>query len=89
MSLLEIQMLSESGRIEAKPEFAEAVLSDTRFVVDEVPLVALVQKSLQLGWTRDPFDRFIVAHSLFRRIPLCSLDGVIASNYKLIVYELR
>ena len=88
-SLLEIQFLTESGKMKSQtPQLADAIMSDIRFSVDEVSLVALVQKSLQLGWTRDPFDRLIAAHSLVRRIPLCSVDEIILKNHKLLIPEL-
>ena len=90
ISFLEIQLLTESGKLNLRnPQFTEAVLSDARFAVDEVPLVALIQKSLQLSWSRDPFDRLIAAHSLARRVPLCSVDSVMLENHKLLVPELR
>ena len=63
-------------------------MTDPRFELDEVPLVALIQKSLDLGWTRDPFDRLIAAHSLARRVPLCSIDSIMLQNHKLLVPEL-
>jgi len=89
VSLLEIQFLTESGKMKSQtPQLADAIMSDIRFSVDEVSLVALVQKSLQLGWTRDPFDRLIAAHSLVRRIPLCSVDEIILKNHKLLIPEL-
>ena len=85
ISLLELQILSEGGRIRARiPQ-----LSDPRFVVDDVSLVTLTQKALPLGWTRDPFDRLICAHSLVRRVPLCSVDTDIQKNHKLLLPELR
>jgi len=90
LSLLEIQYLSEVGRIEVDIEaFTTAVMEDPRFVVDEVPLVPLVRHSLSLSWTRDPFDRLLSAHSLTRRIPLCSLDRRIREHHRLTVPELR
>jgi PIN domain nuclease of toxin-antitoxin system len=90
ISFLEIQLLTESGRLNLRnPQFTEAVLSDARFAVDEVPLVALIRKSLQLSWSRDPFDRLIAAHSIARRVPLCSVDSVMIENHKLLVPELR
>ena len=88
-SLLEIQFLTESGKMKSQsPRLAHAIMSDIRFSVDEVSLVALVQKSMQLGWTRDPFDRLIAAHSVVRRIPLCSVDEIILKNHKLLIPEL-
>ncbi len=89
-SFLEIQLLTESGRTESQmPQLADAILSDARFIVDEVPYVTLVLKSLEIGWTRDPFDRLIAAHSLARRLPLCSVDEVVLHNHRMIVPELR
>lgn len=39
-------------------------------------------------WTRDPFDRLLAAHSLARRLPLCSLDRRVRSHHRLVVEEL-
>lgn len=89
ISLLEIQILSENGRIKLAANLADNVMTDSRFVLDEAPSVTLVRKALDLGWTRDPFDRLIVAHSLVRKLPLCSVDSVIVENHPLIVRHLR
>lgn len=89
VSFLEIAFLAEVGRIEADTErFMEAVSSDSRFIVDDVPLVALVRHSLDLSWTRDPFDRLLAAHSGARRTPLCTLDRTIRRHHAMIVEEL-
>lgn len=90
VSLLEIQLLAEIGRRQiANPRFTEEVMGDPRFQLDEVSVATLIQRSLELSWTRDPFDRLIAAHSLARRVPLCSLDSVMLEHHKLIVPELR
>lgn len=90
VSFLEIQFLAEVGRLEVRhPDFMEAVGRDPRFVVDEVPLVALVEKAIPLRWTRDPFDRLLVAHSGARRVPLCTVDRKIRSEHRRLVEELR
>jgi PIN domain nuclease of toxin-antitoxin system len=89
ISFLEIQLLSEAGRIPLNPRFVDAVVTDPRFEVDEVSVVALIQRALHLSWTRDPFDRLIAAHSRLRRVPLCSVDSIILANHKLLVPELR
>lgn len=90
ISILEIQMLAEVGkrRIE-NPHFMRQVMGDPRFALDDISLATLTQKALELSWTRDPFDRLIVAHSLARRLPLCSVDGHIQGHHKNIVLELR
>jgi PIN domain nuclease of toxin-antitoxin system len=90
ISLLEIQLLAETRRIELRtPKFLQSLERDSRFVIDEAPFATVVQRSLDLSWTRDPFDRLIVAHSLTRRVPLCSVDLTILENHKLLVPELR
>jgi PIN domain nuclease of toxin-antitoxin system len=89
VSFLEIQSLAEVGRLKVdQAKFSEAVSADSRFVVDEAPLVALIEKALPLSWTMDPFDRLLAAHSDVRRIPLCSLDRRIRASHRYLVKEL-
>jgi PIN domain nuclease of toxin-antitoxin system len=89
-SLLEIQILHEVGRLElTKREFAQAVKADSRFVIDDASWVAVTLRSLELSWTRDPFDRWLAAHSLVRRTPLCTVDSDLLDHHKSIVPELR
>lgn len=89
VSFLEVQFLSEVGRLEVShSEFVEALGSDPRFVIDEVPLMALISQALPLNWTRDPFDRLLAAHSSARRVPLCTLDREMRSRHRFLVPEL-
>jgi PIN domain nuclease of toxin-antitoxin system len=89
VSLLEIQFLSEIGRIDLKnPDFTDALMADPRFVVDEVPLVALIRRAMELTWTRDPFDRLLAAHSSVRRLPFCTTDGKVREFHPLLTSEL-
>jgi PIN domain nuclease of toxin-antitoxin system len=90
VSLLEVQFLSEVGKLRVRnPEFVDALMRDSRFVIDEAPLLRLVRQSLGLVWTRDPFDRLLSAHSSLRRVPLCTLDETIQRCHPLIASELR
>ena len=85
VSLLEIQFLAEIGRIEVRnPQFTDALVEDPRFVIDEIPLVPLMRRAIELTWTRDPFDRLIAAHSSVRRVPLCTTDRNLRDNHPLI-----
>ena len=89
VSLLEVTFLSEVGRIELKPsEFIEALGKDPRFLLDEVPLLTLIQHAVALDWTRDPFDRLLAAHSTARRTPLVTLDRRIRQEHRFLVPEL-
>ncbi len=88
VSFLEIQFLAEIGRLSVRnPEFTRAVMEDPRFTVDDIPLVTAIRHALGLTWTRDPFDRMLVAHSLARRVPLCTTDRDIRSHHRLIAIE--
>jgi PIN domain nuclease of toxin-antitoxin system len=90
VSFLEIQFLAEIGRLTVRnPEFTNRVASDNRFVVDDISLVTIVPRALASDWTRDPFDRLLVAHSSARRVPLCTTDRNIRDHHKLIVPELK
>ena len=90
VSLLEVQFLSEVGRLEVKqPAFVDAVGADSRFVVDDVPFERVIRQALTMSWTRDPFDRLLAAHSAARRVPLCTLDRRMRREHPLLVEELR
>lgn len=90
VSLLELQYLSEIGRIELDaPGLLHALQDDPRFVLDEPPLVPLVERALPLTWTRDPFDRLLAAHSAARRVPLCTADRLLLRHHPLIAKPLR
>jgi PIN domain nuclease of toxin-antitoxin system len=89
VSLLEIQFLAEAGRIEGSGlAFEERLAQDARFLIDEVPLAALVRHAYPLTWTRDPFDRLLAAHSAARRLPLCTLDATLLSHHRPLAPEL-
>jgi len=89
VSLLEIQFLSEVGHVDVQtPEFYEVLQRDSRFVVDEVPLLALITKAIPQEWTRDPFDRLLAAHSLARRVPFCTLDRLVRQHHPWLPGEL-
>jgi len=89
-SLLEIQLLAEVGRREVdNPRFNRTIMADSRFQFDDISVVTLIQKSVELSWTRDPFDRMIAAHSLCRVAPLCTVDEAMLKHCKLVVPELR
>ena len=89
LSFLEVKYLGEVGRLDVKiEEFTTAVMHDPRFLVDEVPLLSLIQQALPLSWTRDPFDRLLVAHSAARRTPLCTVDADIRRHHAYLPSEL-
>ena len=89
VSFLEVQYLHETGRLQVDIDaFTTAIGSDSRFVVDEVPLLNLITQSLHLSWTRDPFDRLLSAHSAARRTPLCTVDRNVRTHHSSVIREL-
>jgi PIN domain nuclease of toxin-antitoxin system len=90
VSLLEIQYLAEIGKLSVNnPKFTQTVMNDPRFVVDDIGIETLVSQALTLTWTRDPFDRLLAAHSMARRVPLCTTDRVMRSHHRLLLDELK
>jgi PIN domain nuclease of toxin-antitoxin system len=90
VSFLEIQFLAEIGRLSVRnPEFTNTVMSDPRFTVDDIPLATLVRHALRLDWTRDPFDRLLVAHSSARRAAFCTVDRAIRNHHRLLPPEIE
>jgi PIN domain nuclease of toxin-antitoxin system len=90
VSFLELQFLHEVGRLELRAaEFIDAVANDTRFLLDDPPLLTVALGAMSMGWTREPFDRLMAAHSASRRIDLCTTDRLMREHHRFIVRELR
>ena len=74
-SLLELQFLSESGRIRfAGAASVSTIASDPRWTIDDPPSSRWCLAASEIGWTRDPFDRLIVAHASLRGWKLATAD---------------
>jgi PIN domain nuclease of toxin-antitoxin system len=74
-SILELQFLQESGKMRLRRASAEWILEDDRWMVDDPPAGAWFLRATQVGWTRDPFDRLLVAHAQVRRWRLATGDA--------------
>jgi PIN domain nuclease of toxin-antitoxin system len=74
VSLLELQFLAEAGRIRLRVTIGE-IEDDSRFAIDDPSSAALFNAAIDLGWTRDPFDRLIVAHAGMRAWRLATADA--------------
>jgi len=81
---LELQYLYEIRR---SRQVAEAILSDLRaqigLAICDLPFDHVVRKASELTWTRDPFDRLIVAHAISRNVRLLTKDVRIRRHAKL------
>ena len=81
VALLELQFLQEVGRgVFTTDRPADAVAEDPRWTVDDPPLTLVIRQALELAWTRDPFDRLIAAHAVYRGWRLATSDGDMIAN---------
>lgn len=84
--MLELELLHEIGRglVDAAQvcKFLNRELD-----ISESPerMSEIVRHALPLRFTRDPFDRLIVAHADLLRVPLITLDQQIHANYSLAI----
>jgi len=80
--LLELELLHEIGRLRvpAAP-IAEQLRDRLSIPVATDDFVEIARAALPLAFTRDPFDRLIVAHAVLRRATLITLDARIQVHY--------
>lgn len=76
-SLLELQFLIEAGRIGLRAGTIASLADDERWSLDDPPAAAWFTRALDLGWTRDPFDRLLVAHARLRGWRLATGDAAL------------
>ena len=80
-SLVEIQVITEEGRLHpigtATPR---DLLQDERWTQDDPPSAQWFDIALDIGWTRDTFDRLLIAHARLRRWRLATADAVILEH---------
>lgn len=78
VSLLEIRFLVECGRARLQPNISLA--EDPRWFVDDPSTRALFNEAEGVLWTRDPFDRLIVAHARLRNWKLATADEMLLEH---------
>ena len=83
MVVLEMGILHEQGRLQPTPD---AVLADLEarlgLTVSDAPFQAIVMSARRFAWTRDPFDRLIVANAIAEGVRLITADTAILSNFR-------
>lgn len=80
---LELQYLLEIKRI---TKSADTILRDLSkrigLKICQKPFEQVIKESIKQNWTRDLFDRIIVAHTALDKNMLLTKDKSILSNYK-------
>ena len=75
ISLLELQFLQEAGRLRVRGADVSDLAHRGPWLLDDPPAAAWIEAALSLGWTRDPFDRLLVAHAQLRGWRLATGDA--------------
>ena len=81
-TLLELQFLIEAGRIRLRSGTLERLANDDRWLVDEPPAASWFNQAIDLSWTRDPFDRLLVAHARLRGWRFATADSALLKRLK-------
>lgn len=86
--LLEMEYLREVGRLNFTSEKILAdLVADLGLRVCDHPFPAIVREAVKQTWTRDPFDRIIVAHALAAGHRLATKDDTIRARCREAVWE--
>jgi PIN domain nuclease of toxin-antitoxin system len=79
---LELEYLFETGRMSTSAgSLLQTLGRDLGVRLCDLPFADVVTAALRQSWTRDPFDRIIVAQAALRRAPLITRDATIRAHY--------
>ena len=80
---LEMKYLHEIGRINQKPDaIIDALIDEIELVFSDNNIERIISQAIHLDFTRDPFDRIIVADAYINNSFLISKDQNIKKHYK-------
>jgi PIN domain nuclease of toxin-antitoxin system len=79
-NLLELQFLLEAGRLRLGGLSVSDLAQRGPWLLDDPPAAAWFDTALTLGWTRDPFDRLLVAHARLRGWRLATGDTALSER---------
>jgi PIN domain nuclease of toxin-antitoxin system len=86
-AILELEYLHEIGRLQTGAlKLMGALASDLRAKVCGIPFQQIVEQALKEKWSRDPFDRLIVAHAKAGGAALITKDENIRRYYSRAVW---
>ena len=86
-AILELEYLHEIGRLApGAAKLMSTLATELKFKVCEIPFHTIVEQALKEKWSRDPFDRLIVAHAKAGDAPLISKDESIRRHYRRAVW---
>ncbi len=87
MAVLELELLNDIGRIEpSASRVIDVLAAEIGLRVCNLPFSIVAQHALEEKWTRDPFDRLIVANARAADAALVSKDARILRHYSRAVW---
>lgn len=88
MVALELQYLFETKRAKDRAErVVDALRNEIALSYCDLPFAAVAETACRETWTRDPFDRIIVAHARIRAVPLITKDRTIRRRFDEAVWD--
>ena len=88
MVRLELQYLFEIKRCSSAADvILKELQSEIGLAICDLPFDLVASKATEVIWTRDPFDRLIVAHALCRGAPLLTRDASIRRRTPIAVWN--
>jgi PIN domain nuclease of toxin-antitoxin system len=80
---LELVMMEQKGRLGHSLASLQSFIAKTLTIrALKADISKICRAAHPLTWTRDPFDRMIVAECIFHNIPLVTKDRLIRKHYK-------
>lgn len=88
MVRLELEYLFEIGRVTQPPiHVLDALEPALGLTVCKAPFPAVAREAERQDWTRDPFDRLIVAQAALFDAPLITKDSTIHEHYQQAIWQ--
>jgi PIN domain nuclease of toxin-antitoxin system len=88
MAALEMQYLQETGKIADSPvQILSSLQREIGLRVCTAPYAEVVGQAYAETWTRDPFDRLIVAQARLTNSALASKDRRIRQHYQQSIWD--
>lgn len=82
MVMLELETLFERGKIDRDASIPVNYLVDgIGLTISDSPLLTIVDRARSFAWTRDPFDRLIVANAMADHVRLVTADRLILEKF--------
>jgi PIN domain nuclease of toxin-antitoxin system len=85
--VLELKYLYDIKRINNSQDVVINTLKqEIGLQIDDISFLEVINSGMDLSWTRDPFDRLLVAHAKFRSANLITKDERILNNFDLAIW---